>query len=554
VCALSVVPAHSQPELAGHPVAPGHTDAETVPVTVPDGAGGAFVAFKAGPPIPGYATPSVYVAHVNANGESVSGWTPIAIGSLYTRVNLPPIMAPTSVGRVWLAPDFYFAGTPGTPYLMRAADGNGLTAPDLSQALGADYRYNSLAPIGPDRVLLASKFGPGGSGGLSLAILEPTGALNEVPAAIGMIGPWAGDHPDDERGPVLLGDGAGGAWVLSEFINPNPPGDRNIAAIRIAADGSPALSPPCRVVCAAQREQSDARLTLDDAGGVFIVWTDRRDLTKAADVFASHLLADGSLAPGVPVLGRAVASFAGDQFQPQIVSDANGGAWLAWTDSRSGENDIYYTHIGADCQPRPGYPAGGRALSAAPGSQIEPRLAADGEGGMYAVWLDRRDGELDLYGQHIHATGVVMPGWSDDGLPICTQASEQASPSVCLSSAHHAIATWSDTRSGFEKIYAAAMPEDGAVAGVGPSRGTGLRLASAGAGRELEFSLSASDAGDIKVEVFDATGRRVAEQRWHGPLSSERVRIPGEALRPGLYLARAGQAGATAVSRALLIR
>ena len=554
MCALLVSPAHSQPELAGHPVAPGHAAAEALPVTVPDGAGGVFVAFKGAPFDPNYGTPSVYVAHADASGEPFPGWTPVAIGSLYDYAQLPPILAATSPGRAWVAPDIYFSAGCCTPYLVRAAGASGLTLPDSSQACGSDRRYNSLAEIGSGRMLVASKYGPGGTGALSLAIVEATGELNQVPLPVGIPGSWNLSALDDWRGPVMLADGGGGAWVLCEFTTTNLPGDLDLAALRIAADGSSALSPSSRVVCAAQREQSEARPALDAAGGVFIVWTDRRDLTKAADVFASHLLADGSFAPGVPIQGRAIASLAGDQFQPQIAADGSGGAWLAWTDSRSGENDLYYTHIGPDCLPRPGFPAGGRALCAVAGSQIQPQIAADGEGGFYAVWLDQRDGELDLYGQHVHATGAVMPGWIDDGLPICTEGSAQASPSVVLSSPHHAIATWSDTRTGYEKVYAAALPEDGSTTGVPFGESPRLSLAPVvnPIRGSIELRVSSPDDGPIRVTLVDVSGRVRAEQVVAGPIQDARLRFdpPG----PGLYFLRAEQRGGRTSGRVAVVR
>jgi len=549
---LIVAPARAQPELAGHPVAPGHLAAETMPVMIPDGAGGAFVAFKAGPPIAYYATPSLYVARVDPNGGAVPGWTPVAIGSLPTQSSLPVIMAATGPGHVWLAPDFYYGGTLGDPYLVRPVGGNGLTSPDSSQAVGAEHEHNSLAAIGADRVLVASKFGSGGgSGALYLAILEPTGELVEAPAPIEIPGGWS-TGSDYYRGPVMLADGAGGAWVLCEFAS--APFASDIAALRIAPDGTPALSTISKVVCAAPNEQSEARLALDDANGAFIVWTDQRDLAKGPDVFASHLLADGSFAPGVPIQGRAIASLSGAQFDPQIASDGSGGAWLVWNDSRSGENDVYFTHIGPDCLPRSGFPAAGRALCAASGSQILPRIVADGEGGIYAVWLDQRDGELDLYGQHIHATGVVMPGWIDDGVPICTGTSGQASPSVCLSSPHHAIATWLDTRTGYEKIYAAALPGDGPTAGVPFSGSPRLSLAPAvnPVRGGIELRVSSADDGPIRTTLVDVSGRVRAEQVIAGPARDLRVRF--DAPGAGLYFMKAEQRGVLASARVAVVR
>jgi len=536
----------------GHAVAPDHSAAEIFPVVVSDGAGGAFIAIKESPSL------DVLVARVDVSGQPVPSWAQIPIPGLYYS-RTPPHVAAATLGGAWLVPEHFFPGASNTPYLVRAVAASGPTTPDPSWVVGTTHNFNSVHQIGAGRALITGKTGlwvQGANGSLSLAFVEATGTVTDIPTAIGLPGAWAYRTAVPELGLTALDDGAGGAWVLCEYsVASDPSMDfyRNVAAVRIGPDGTPATVPAARIVCSATGEQSEADLVGDGGGGALIVWTDHRDPAKAGDIYAAHLLGDGALAAGWPINGKAVASAAGDQFQPRAVPDAAGGAWLVWTDARSGENDIYYTHFTGNGSPAPGFAAGARPLCAAAGSQISPRITADGEGGFYAVWLDGRDGEQDLYGQHIHETGEVMPGWTDGGLPICTEASEQGAADVVLSSPHHGLATWTDSRTGYPKVYAAAMPEDASVAGVPLGRAMHLSLAPlVNPARDgVELRLSSPDDGPIRVALVDVIGRVRAEQILSGPVRDVRVRFdpPG----PGLYFLKAEQRGALASGRVAVV-
>jgi len=534
----------AQGEPAAHAVAPAHHAEETSPATVPDGHGGLYVAFTA---LPASGNPPILVGHVGFDAFPDAGWTPTPMGNMFT-VSDPIHVAVTPGDRVWVEPTWYVSAQTST-YLLRAVGSSGLLAPDPSLAASRDYSFASMLTLGSGRVLVTSKLSPaGGPYRVQLAFVETNGSLTEVATGIVIPGQWGEDPP-----PVVP-DGTGGAWVIPVYLKAVTPFDREIGAIRVTSSGAAANSPACRAVCNTTRDQYEPVAALDGANGVFIAWSDKRDLTKGTDVYVSHLLADGTIGPGIPLLGLAVASLAGEQFQPQMVSDASGGAWLAWTDSRSGENDLYFTHLGTNGLPIASFPAGGRALCAATGSQVSSRLVADGEGGFYAVWLDARDGEIDLYGQHVNAAGDVVPGWVADGLPICTDGTPQGSPAVVLSSPHHALATWRDTRTGYGKMYAALLPDDASTTGVPPGAPARLALAPlANPARDgVELRVSSPGQGPIRVTLVDVGGRVCAEQLLAGPVRGERVRF--DAPGAGLFFVRAEQRGALASGRVAVVR
>jgi hypothetical protein len=547
---LAVPRVNAQTDTAGKAVAPNHANNEVGPTTIPDGLGGAFVGFIGNTSCPLCAIAYAhFVAHVDANGDPVAGWSTGAIGNLDVS-SAPAVIASSEPGLVWVAPSNVFAGAPDH-FLARPIRDLGITVPDSSVTTALNYAGVSLVAQGAGGVLVT-----GVGSALRVARIESSGAFTELPDVPLPHPFWSAPAPE-AFGPRPVSDGAGGAWIACELGTNNGQGPSDIAAVRLSADGSAALTPAYRMVCTAIRNQHEAVLAVDGSGGVFIAWADQRDLTKSSDVYAAHLLADGSLAPGWQAQGTPIASFPGDQFQPQIVGDGSGGVWLAWTDSRSGENDIYYTHLGSDGAPRSGFPVGGNPLCAAAGGQIDSRIVADGEGGFYAVWLDDRNGNLDLYAQHIHSTGVVMPGWVADGLPICTDPTPQLSPALVLSSPHHALATWIDTRTVYQKVFAATLPPDGPVAGVAPGTprvGLSVRAAQDPARGTVGLFVSSSEAGDVRVTLHDVTGRVVGERVLQGPVNAASVQFAASRLGPGLYFARAARSGATTNTRVSLVR
>lgn len=531
----------ANPATAGTAVDPANTAGEVGPSAIPDGAGGAFVAFK----VP--AKGEFHVAQVDATGTPVPGWNPIGFGGMGLDPYRATQMVPAGPGRVWVMADNTL-----NSYLARKIGADGLTSPDTTVFASQQYVANSVVALGDGRAMLASRGVANNQAFTRVAIIRSDATLTEVPDI-----PFAGNwNLYENPTPVLTADGAGGAWVLGEVYNVSGSSGDDLVIARIGPDGVPLLSPGYRVVCALAQEQTDGVLESDDAQGVYVAWADRRNLALSSDLYAKRLLPDGSMARGWGLQGTAIASLPGDQFQPSIASDGAGGLWIAWTDSRTGVNDIYFTRYTANGTRWGDFEAGGRPLCTATGSQVDVQISADGNGGFYAVWRDARDGGVDLYAQHIHATGVVYPGWAPDGLPICTEATEQRSPGVVVVSPGHALATWVDTRTGNTKVYAAALPPDGPIAGVPQPAQVALELsATRNPARDaVELVLSSVQAGPVAVVLRDVSGRLISERVVEGPVRGAHVGFAAGALRPGLYFVTASSTRVSTTTRVSLVR
>jgi hypothetical protein len=229
-------------------------------------------------------------------------------------------------------------------------------------------------------------------------------------------------------------------------------------------------------LCTAVREQSRPTIVSDGAGGAIVAWQDLRS-SVAYDIYAQHVLASGAVDPAWPADGRALCTALDNQNNPTVVSDGSGGAIVTWEDNRSGTDlDIYAQHVLASGAADPAWPANGRALCTAAYYQFTPVIVADGSGGAIVAWSDARGGTTsDIYAQHVLASGTVDPAWPADGRALCTAANSQTHPTIVADGTAGAIVTWQDLRGGtYSDIYAQHVLASGAVDSAWPADGRAL--------------------------------------------------------------------------------
>jgi len=108
----------------------------------------------------------------------------------------------------------------------------------------------------------------------------------------------------------------------------------------------------------------------------------------------------------------------GDQFDPAIHADGSGGLLAAWTDIRTGSSRVYARRLKALGESAPGWPDSGLHVAPSIGTQDNPRVVADGNGGMFVAW-NRNDGAIPpvlTFVQHLLADGTRDPAWPDTGV------------------------------------------------------------------------------------------------------------------------------------------
>ncbi|HSG28971.1 MAG TPA: T9SS type A sorting domain-containing protein, partial [Candidatus Krumholzibacterium sp.] len=188
------------------------------------------------------------------------------------------------------------------------------------------------------------------------------------------------------------------------------------------------------------------RVIPDGEGGAIVVWIN--DYTGLADIYAQRLDKDGNLLWGPN--GVPVCTATGQQYGPELVSDGKGGAIVTWADHRGMDNDIYVQKIEPDGTVS--WAADGLVVNAETGTQEDPAIASDNNGGAIIVWEDNRGADQDIYIRGVNAYGYLY--WLSTGIPVCTATGWQESPAVTSDGAGGVIVAWGDSRITPYAVYA----------------------------------------------------------------------------------------------------
>lgn len=186
-----------------------------------------------------------------------------------------------------------------------------------------------------------------------------------------------------------------------------------------------------------------------------MTWWDYR--SGNGDVYAQHILVSGNVDPAWPVDGLSLCTAPDGQVPGSIVADGSGGAIVVWADLRNGDDiDVYAQHVLASGMVDPSWPVDGRALASGPALQGNPKMVGDGAGGAIVAWTDAHRGPdgyyvgtYDIYAQHVLVSGDLDPAWPASGLAVCTAPDDQLLAGMVTDGAGGAIVAWLDLRSGY---------------------------------------------------------------------------------------------------------
>ncbi len=277
----------------------------------------------------------------------------------------------------------------------------------------------------------------------------------------------------DQQFPAIVSDGTGGAIV--SWKDHRNGVDYDLYAQHVLASGAvdPAWPVDGIAVCTEVGDQDQVRMTPDGAGGAILVWQDQR--SGDVDIYAHHVQANGIADPAWPVDGLPVCTAPFNQFSPVLIGDGAGGALISWYDLRSGNRDVYADHVLANGTTDLNWPSDGLALSTEPHDQSHEAIVSDGSSGAIVAWEDNRSGFDDIYAQHVLLNGTVDPGWPVDGAAVCTAADDQFDVALVADGAGGAVIGWEDFRtSNDEDIYAQHLRSNGAVDGGWPVNGVAV--------------------------------------------------------------------------------
>ncbi|MBU1700599.1 MAG: hypothetical protein KJ970_02460 [Candidatus Eisenbacteria bacterium] len=242
------------------------------------------------------------------------------------------------------------------------------------------------------------------------------------------------DATGDEYVDGLVDDQTGGAIVV--WVDHRD--GQQVYAQRVNSVGSPIWTEDGVHLCSTTDVQYDALAASDASGGVFAFWYDG----EYDNITGMHVTSGGTL--DWPSLGMAASTGSETQYRPAVAPDGEGGVLVSW--QQGGCNDIYVQRLS-----REGWRLwGSNGVQASPACQVylsvRHSLAPDGSGGALLAWTDRRFGNdhLSVHGQRVGAGGDLR--WDPDGVMISRPTCSIEKPEVVSDARGGLISAWTDSR------------------------------------------------------------------------------------------------------------
>jgi hypothetical protein len=255
--------------------------------------------------------------------------------------------------------------------------------------------------------------------------------------------------------PRLASDGHG--YVYAAWWTKHPEGAKDVL-VRTSRDGGASFGPPVKL----NREYGafPPEVSADGKGHVYVVWADERTeggdgnprgrsagnriyLNRSDDHGATWLAEDMKLSGELDGRGRVMQDW------PQIRSDGEGHVYVIWFDTRDGGGSIYFRasdDFGRTWREE-------RRVKGEAGDVEGPmEMAATDQGHLYVAWADNRDGE---YGIYLVASTDHGRTWSEAvRLDVAkAKVSRGSLPSLAADPAGHVYVAWQDARHGGWDIY-----------------------------------------------------------------------------------------------------
>ena len=307
----------------------------------------------------------------------------------------------------------------------------------------------------------------------------------------------------DQLSPVAVSDGAGGVIVAWED---HRGANWDIYAQRYNAAGTAAWTANGVALTTHSADEVNPVITADGIGGAFVAWTRHYSVTDY-DPIVQHVLANGSIAAGYGSSGNDVDAAGSTEANPAICSDDSAGVWVAYETNASGAYNIRVARITS---------AGGTALwnvqvTNAAGDQVRARVCPDNHHGAFVVWTDNRSGTSDIYGSHVLANGAIGAGYSffSDGLLLETSGNNKSTEALIPDNAGGCYLYWS-VLAFFQVAFVTRLTPAGAFASGWTSNGIqlgedsgGFAAISDGAGGSI--SIFAGYAASLSYYALGAT-------------------------------------------------
>ncbi len=256
----------------------------------------------------------------------------------------------------------------------------------------------------------------------------------------------------------LISDGSGGAILV--YIDYNTSlNERSIYAQRVNALGIIQWGTGGVPVCTVTGNQQNPQLASDGNGGAIMVWQDNR-ITSIPEIYAQRINSAGIVQWTIDGISLGDGSGV-NHTQPQLIPDGSGGAFVTWKAVFSLNASIRAQHI--DAAGNILWATGGVFVTNSTTPEL-PQIISDDAGGMIISWNEFvgpiATGAHDIFAQRLNSAGVTQ--WGPAGSSICNAVNGQISTQLVSDGSNGAIICWRDFR-GLGNIYAQRVNSSGIV-------------------------------------------------------------------------------------------
>jgi hypothetical protein len=380
---------------------------QKTPQILADGTGGAIIVWidARSTQDDQFSSFDLYAQSVNSQGQVVwdANGVPVTTAPQW---QVHPMAIPDGTGGAFIAWDDGRSDTSQVFIQRIDQNGNVMWQQDGIRVADGPYgqSYPHIAPDGQGGVIIVwTQDGPMNCMNIFAQRLDANGAAQWQANGIPLC-----DVVGNQHSPHIVSDNVGGgfvSWADGRL------GDENvdIYAQRIANNGAMLWAEQGTPIVRLPGNQVENAIVKDATGGAVIVWTDSRKQSEDTDIYAQKITPQGNLLWDTN--GVAVAATEEYQTHPAVVADDAGGVLVTWQDFfRSGDGwNVYAQHIEANSQPT--WEQDGIAVCIADGHQVGPAIISDGSDGAIIVWQDGRTAIYNnLFAQQISSSGLLGGG------------------------------------------------------------------------------------------------------------------------------------------------
>ncbi len=144
-----------------------------------------------------------------------------------------------------------------------------------------------------------------------------------------------------------------------------------------------------------------------------------------------------------------------NQYEPVVANDSHNEIYVAWTSDQNGNKDIYLAKISSTTASAE-WEIAVTSLSA---DQYSPTITVDSLDNIYVAWSDERNSNQDIYMQKYDTQGNSL--WASDVIINAHSDDNQYSPVIDTDSNNKIYIAWTDDRNGDQDIYGQKFSSDG---------------------------------------------------------------------------------------------